>query len=348
MKKTLKLRVTLVIAIFITLTLMTFSAAQDYETFGKVRKIIGKAEITLLGKDSAQKLEINQNVLLGDTIETFEESQVEIVFTDGKTIITIHDRTKVKLSTILNADNQNQSLISVFFGSISSFVNKLIGKSSYIIQTPNGTVSVRGTDFTVAVTDTADLLVSVNEGVVGYQKNEDESPVLLEKGNSCVVDLGRSPEIQTGLVESTSWISERNANIDNVAEEKSAQLNVMLPQVFLAIISVTKDLDDFMKNSIIMKILRGRLTPFDIIKLSSQRGNFSQFIYKQYYRLTLYDTIVLFAYRFFDYRSTYDASLIERRDEAWQKHLQISTNLDNLLKLYRAVLINPILRSIFL
>ena len=114
MKKTLKLRVTLVIVIFITLTLMTFSATQDYETFGKVRKIIGKVEITLSGKDSPQKLEIDQNVLLGDTIETFEESQVEIVFTDGKTIITIHDRTKVKLSTILNAEIRINLLYQFF------------------------------------------------------------------------------------------------------------------------------------------------------------------------------------------------------------------------------------------
>jgi len=338
MKNSIIIKLNIFFILFIIFILFISAAAtKDTDIFGKVTLVLGDVQIYSLNDSKPSSLKINTNILLGDTIETGKESKAEIVMTDNKTKIIIMEKTKVKLSSLINPDKQKQTIISILFGSINSIVQKLSGSSTYIIQTPNGSASVRGTEFIVSVSDTIDTVVSVTDGEVVYQKEEEGQYYSITQNQYCISEIDKSPNISSGEFENETWLTERNNQFEQNSAAKSDIITANLFNIVKTIGTLVYAVQDFVNNSLIFKLLTKRLTPFEIFQFASQKAGILQRVYEFYFRLNLYDTIVLGFYRFFDFLSRTNSNFIETRDRCWQSHLNLSNWISKIVELYRII-----------
>ncbi len=335
MKRNFKLLV-LFLIVFLFMLTISLKNGEDTEKFGKVTIVTGKATITKINSDKEEILKINATILLGDTIETFKESKVEILLTDNKTKVIIMENTKVKLSSLLNPNKQKQTIISIFFGTVSSVVTKLSG-STYVIQTPNGSASVRGTDFVVSVSDTMDTVITVNEGIVEYQKEEEVHGVDIVANQYCITEIDSTPQILSGPFDNQTWLNERNSQFEENSKLKSAYVVANIINLIKTINISVKAIEDFLKNSLIMKLLKKKLTPSDLFQFATQKGGLLNQVYKYYYRLNLYDTIALGFYRFFDFLSHFNESFNEQKERCWKIHIELSSWISKILEIYRII-----------
>lgn len=338
MLKAISLKIILIFLFFIVF-IFFISAVENKGTdlFGKVTLIVGDVKIIKLNNDKPLSLKLNDQILLGDTIETSVESKVEILMTDNKTKVIILEKTKVKLSSLINPEKQKQTIISLLFGSITSIVQKLTGSSTYIIQTPNGSASVRGTEFSVSVTDTIDTLVSVSDGVVAYQKEEDGQYYDINKDQYCITEVDKSPQVSSGPFESQTWIVERNNQFDQNSANKSDFVVSNTLNIVKTIGTLVYAIQDFFNNSLIYKLLTRRLTPFDFFQFFSQKGTLLYKVYEFYFRLNLYDTIILGFYRFFDFLSRKNPQFNEQKDRCWQSHMNLSNWISKVVEIYKVI-----------
>jgi hypothetical protein len=336
MKKSFLIKLNLFFILFIVFILF-ISATKDTDIFGKVTLVLGDVKIYTLDGSQPSSLKINTNILLGDTIETGKESKAEIIMTDNKTKIIIMEKTKVKLSSLINPEKQKQTIISILFGSVSSIVQKLSGSSTYVIQTPNGSASVRGTEFAVSVSDTVDTVVSVTDGVVVYQKDEGGQYYSVTQNQYCITEIDKSPEISSGEFETQTWLNDRNSQFEQNSAAKSDFIAANLINIIKTIGSLVYAVQDFVNNSLVYKLLTKRLTPFEIFQFASQKGSLLQRVYEFYFRLNLYDTIVLGFYRFFDFLSKTNPNFIETKDRCWQSHLNLSNWISKVVELYKVI-----------
>ncbi len=338
MIKTKKIK--LITSFFLIICFIIFFSMKeknDTDTFGKVILVTGKVTIQKLGSDENQDLKINTIILLGDTIETFEESKAEILLTDNKTKVIIMGKTRVKLSSLLNPEKKKQTIISIFFGSITSLVQQLTGSTIYVIQTPNGTASVRGTEFSVSVSDTLDTSVVVTEGTVAYQKEENGQTLNISQNQYCVTEIDSPPQISEGSFDNQSWLTDRNNQFEQNSQEKSEFVIKNLFNIVKLVANLINEARNFSKESLIFKLLKGNLTPSDIFKFLSQKKSLVVKVYEFYYRLNLFDTTVLGFYRFFDFLSRFNDNFNEEKQKCWEIHLELSTLISKILQIYRAI-----------
>lgn len=337
-KKRLNIKLFLIfILIFIFIAFVSMAENKDADIFGKVTFVSGDVKIIKFNSNEYLKLNINTIILLGDTIETGKESKAEILLTDNKTKVIIMENTKVKLSSLINPEKKKQTIISVFFGSISSIVQKLTGSSTFVIQTPNGSASVRGTEFSVVVSDTMDTLVSVSDGVVAYQKDEDSKPVDITKDQYCITEIDTNPQISSGALDYQVWLNDRNNQFEQNSAQKSAFIVANLLNIVKTIGNLIYAVNDFTRNSLIFKLLTKKLSPLDIMQFMSQKGPLLQRVYDFYYKLNLYDTIILGFYRFFDFLSRFNSDFNEQKERCWNSHIELSKWIYQIVQLYKAI-----------
>lgn len=332
--------VKLFLIIFLVLCVLVFFSNQnnnDADIFGKVAFLSGKVTLTKLNSNEPSALKINTMIFLGDTIETAKESKVEILLTDNKSKITIFENTKVKLSTLLTPDKKKQTIISIFYGSINSFVVKLSASSSYTIQSPNGSASVRGTEFSFTVTDTLDSLVMVSEGVVAYQKEEEGGFVELTQNQYCITEIDKKPEVSSGKFDNQTWLYDRNSQFEQNSGTKASFVVANLINIVKTVANLILAIKDFTQNSIIIKLLTKRLTPFDLTQFVTQKGLLLQKVYEFYFRLNFYDTIALGFYRFFDFLSVYNSEFIVQKQKCWELHLELSQWTSKVVEIYKVL-----------
>lgn len=325
------------LSLLIFIIFISSDSSKDKEVFGTVTFVSGNVNIIKFNSNESLNLKINTIILLGDTIETFKESKAEILLTDNKTRLIIMENTKVKLSSLINPENQKQTIISVFFGTINSIVQKLTGSYVYVIHTPNGSASVRGTEFSVSVSDTIDTAISVIEGTVSYQKEEDGQSFNINQNQYCISEIDTTPKISEGGFDNQSWLNDRNSQFEQNSQNKSAYIASNLINIVKTIATLIYSVKEFTENSLLYKLLARRLTPFDIVQFFAQKGGLLTRVYNLYYRLNLYDTIVLGFYRFFDFLSKYNDHFNEQKEKCWQAHLELYSWTNKVLEIYRAI-----------
>lgn len=337
--KNMSLTKLIVLFIILTMFLIFISFAENKETdvFGKVTFVAGNVIIIKMNSTTSSSLKISETILLGDTIETGKEAKVEILLTDNKTKLIILENTKVKLSSLINPEKKKQTIISIFFGSINSLVQKLTGSSTYVIQTPNGSASVRGTEFSVSVTDTLDTSVVVTDGVVSYQKEEEGASYDIYQNQYCITEIDQNPQVSQGEFDNQTWLVDRNNQFEQNSEPKSSIIAANLLNVVKTIGTLIYAIQDFTQNSLIYKLLTRRLTAFDLFQFISQKGTLLQRTYLFYYRLNLYDTIVLGFYRFFDYLSRYNNNFEQQKERCWETHLKLSEFISTVVEIYKVI-----------
>lgn len=136
-----------------------------------------------------------QNLKSGDKVSVREQSFLTLALDSDKHVIA-NELTKFRLEATGVSGKDSRTVIRLETGSITNEIdNKLLPTESYVVESPNALMSVRGTIFTVTVFFDGEGLchtvVEVSEGVVEVADKQGESPVR-------ILNAGEKAEIVSG------------------------------------------------------------------------------------------------------------------------------------------------------
>jgi hypothetical protein len=115
-------------------------------------KVVVKTVVGTSGNDQ-RTLQLLDDVYHNELIETKAESATQLVFQDDTTV-TLGPNSKLVLDRFVFDPNQSKgSFIMTATQGVFRFASGKLSSKSYKINTPAGTLGIRGTEFTVAVTD---------------------------------------------------------------------------------------------------------------------------------------------------------------------------------------------------
>lgn len=138
--------------IILTFSLMLFSF-NTLAAVGVVSAIKGQA--SFLREDQKTPVSLNANVLEKDSINTDSKAKVQITFND-RTVVTIGQNSAFKVNEYLHETTENSkfqgTLTKGFMRTMSGQIGKL-APNRFKIKTETATIGIRGTIFTVQVTD---------------------------------------------------------------------------------------------------------------------------------------------------------------------------------------------------
>ncbi len=166
----------------------------------RIADLTGTSRVTsLLSVSDAFK---GQNLVSGDNVEVLEKSTLTLALDSDKHVIA-SELTKFSIEAFGAEGKDSRTVIHLEKGTISNEIdNKLLSPESYVVESPNASMSVRGTIFTVNVFfDNAGLchtVVEVEQGVVEFA----------EKGTG-------NDEIKTLNAGDKAEVISRVENIDN-------------------------------------------------------------------------------------------------------------------------------------
>lgn len=223
----------LILFIFLKSTILlsqTLTNLPD-KPIGKLSYFTGKGKIYKTTEKKEYDLKIDFLISSDDIIFTEKESKVEITLLENKTVITIFENSKLSLSQILNKNNDNSTVLSLFYGKIKLIISKITGKEEFIVNTPTGIASVRGTDFEVATSELGDSLIKVYEGKVQVYDDDEKYFVETIENETTIVEFNRKPQ----KIEKEK-LKEEHLNIDsfiNIRNKYSAQIaNLRIKEMF--------------------------------------------------------------------------------------------------------------------
>jgi len=152
----------------------------------------------------------------GDIIKTGTKSTVELVYQDGSKI-TIQEKSTVRVGSHNVKDSESVSLIS---GNISGKFEKL-KKGSHKIYTPTIICAVRGTEFTVSVSDGGDSRIDLAEGKLALDNPYGSMELNPDERADTIVSQKPEKAADESTVE--DWQTEKNKELVENPEEKSGQ-----------------------------------------------------------------------------------------------------------------------------
>ena len=150
-----------------------------------------------------------QNLVSGDNVEVFEKSSLTLAL-DSDKHVAASELTKFSVEAFGAAGKDSRTVIHLEKGTISNEIdNKLLPSESYVVESPNASMSVRGTIFTVNVFfDNKGLChtsVEVKEGIVELTEKDTEKVKTLNAGQSANV-VSRSERVPDRIPTTSSDI----------------------------------------------------------------------------------------------------------------------------------------------
>ena len=178
----------------------------------KISFFLGKATVTRNGKTAGVKS--GDIIKEGDVIRTPKGGIVEVLYDDNSKI-TIQQNTVVRIGS---KNVKGSSDVTVIAGEIKGKFGKL-KKGVHRINTPTTVCSVRGTEFTVAVSNGGDSLVNLDEGRLDVDNAYDK--VMLKEGQSIETETGNEPDVRNKKLDSDEWADDMNEDVADDPEERA-------------------------------------------------------------------------------------------------------------------------------
>ena len=207
-KKTKLFLISSVSIAFITAILLfsaDVNAAQISFMAGNVKVIKG-------GKTAPAKFQMKLDS--GDTVKTGKNSFADVLYGDG-TVIKIKENSSILIG---NKSIKGSDSLSLTSGVISAKFTKLQKDSVRKVYTPTTVCAVRGTEFDVAVSDSADSKVKLTEGELDVLNPYGQ--VKIEENEYTEVNVGKAPQ-QTDDGDLGQWKDDNENALDRNPEEKS-------------------------------------------------------------------------------------------------------------------------------
>ena len=177
---------------FLILLAATSAAFADEGVIGTILEVEGNATVTPSSGGKFSAAMVDTPVHLNDVIQTSAAARVFILFIDD-TKLTLGENAKLKIDNyIFDPENNNNNKALYSIQGAFQYISGLIGKKEnpdVNIDTPVGSIGIRGTDFWAGNLD-GQYGVAVNEGRVALKTEAGEEVV--NKGEGTSVRNGHS------------------------------------------------------------------------------------------------------------------------------------------------------------
>ncbi len=179
------------------------------------------AEISFMGGDvkvirgnKEMKAGFQMKLITGDIVKTGKLSFADVSY-EGGTVIKIRENSTV---TIGNKSITDSDTMSVNRGIISAKFAKIEKGPAGKIYTPTTVCAVRGTEFEVAVSESADSKVQLNQGLLDILNSYGSQPIKEDQGAE--IGLGEGP-VKTQSDDLKLWQEGNEAKLESNPEEQS-------------------------------------------------------------------------------------------------------------------------------
>lgn len=193
-------------------------AANSPSVIGSVENVVRTASSTPLG-GTAKRVSANDGISQYDTIETVAKGGIKINFVD-ETELQLGGDSRLLIDEMVfdPASKQGKSVINLLAGTYV-YISGNIPRDNVEIRTPSSTIGIRGTEFTVHVTQSGATSVSVIDGLVEMRSLATGAQVSIPAGsNASVSETGVVAQPTPGLVKTGDTV------VDAAAETLVAQV----------------------------------------------------------------------------------------------------------------------------
>jgi len=204
-------------------------AAEDVSSVITVAYVEGEAVLTRAGSGASQALTEEGIVRVGDRIDTGKDGSVELVLPDESAVrIGPETRIVVREAGYIEVTKRSSNTLNLLYGKIRAIVAPIMNaKSSFVIETENATVGVRGTDFVVSHDKAAgetDVLCS--DGSVELRPKDivrkGLAPILVRGNEGIRLVRGKLPE------KPARWVDENRIKIQRNLDFKGKRTKKIL------------------------------------------------------------------------------------------------------------------------
>jgi hypothetical protein len=140
------------IQLFVLIALFAGMATAQVDPIGRIKDVEGTAHITQNGRRSEAK--VGEAVYLNDVLETGVDGSMGVTFRDESRLSLGADTSLTVDEFVYSAEEKSGSFLTRMTRGTLLFVSGLIAKSSpeaAKVETPEGTIGIRGTRFLVHV-----------------------------------------------------------------------------------------------------------------------------------------------------------------------------------------------------
>lgn len=170
-----------------------------------IKFLIGNVSVTRNGKALAP--ELNTRLLTGDLVVTGNGGIAVLAYKDGSEVKVL-ENSRVRIGSVAVPGSDDVSVIS---GNINAKFRKLAKGSERKVYTPTTVCSVRGTDFLVGVSDTADSRVDLSEGKLAVRNPY--GAIKLEENQKTDIGLGEAPEKTDDAAGINDWKAAKDGEL---------------------------------------------------------------------------------------------------------------------------------------
>ena len=183
----LKARLLLVsMAILLSFVLIPGTESLAKPMGAKASEVIGR--VVLVSKKGArQDVKVGDNIPANHVLITGPGAKAGLTLDDGSRV-EVFESSRVEVNALLPEEKSKFS-VSLFFGRVAAKLKRLRGDD--VVITPTMVAGVRGTDFTVCVTEDGTSVVSVTKGQVAVSTDkawDQTESVMVEPGQEVLAD----------------------------------------------------------------------------------------------------------------------------------------------------------------
>lgn len=161
---------------------------------GRFVSVEGRVDLLKAGAAESVAACADDIISAGDIVRTKGRSKAEIIFSDNSSLkIMENSRVQIKEYNIENG-KRTRGAILVERGGVRATVSKTSGKNDLIIDTPNATGSVKGTDLFVSFRKSATNVLVVNGKFSAANLAFPEKVVNITSGNAAFIPADEPPQ----------------------------------------------------------------------------------------------------------------------------------------------------------
>jgi hypothetical protein len=206
------------------------SPSEDpYDSGVRFSSLNGQVEIKYPGEEY-KSAELGEHIPVGSFIKTQEESSAILSFSDMSTFVV-----KPESEVIVTAPPEKDGKLKILMGNIWINIKKMLKDGSMEVETNQAVAGIKGTTFTMEVTDDSTTL-KVLEGTVAFTSKATGETVDVTTGETASADDGGLSEVAAFDVaeEEANW---REFDLPSVAEApRSPALLIIISAAALAIL----------------------------------------------------------------------------------------------------------------
>jgi hypothetical protein len=224
--------------IFITIIGICLFALNSYAM--QVSFFVGDVFIYRNGKRIQP--EVNKKLLPGDVVVTRKGGMIVLAYGDGNQI-NIQEKSKIRVGSKELKDSES---VSVLAGVVNGKFKKLLKGSGRKVYTPTTVCGVRGTDFLVGVSDSADSRVDLKKGKLDIRNPYGQ--IKLNQKEKAEIGVADSPKKDGDSKTLKQWKTGKDKKLDENPKERGEKFNDYLRKFKERNSTASKNIDGFDKK----------------------------------------------------------------------------------------------------